>query len=58
MLMVSHTASVAVYRSSASVADDRHVAKKQVTSSWSFSRDVEEIQLGIDIIRQTSQSQV
>lgn len=50
--------SVAVYRSSTSVADDRHVAKKQVTSSWSFSRDVEEIQLGIDIIRQTSQSQV
>lgn len=56
--MVSHTASVAVYRSYTSVADDRHVAKKQVTSSWSFSRDVEEIQLGIDIIRQTSQSQV
>lgn len=50
--------SVAVYRSSTSVADDRHVAKKQVTSSWSFSRDVEEIQLGIDIIRQTSQSQI
>lgn len=50
--------SVAVYRSSTSVADDRHVAKKQVTSSWSFSRDVEEIQLSINIIRQTSQSQV
>lgn len=50
--------SAAVYRTPTSVADDRQVAKKQVTSAWSFSRNVEELQLGIDIIRQTSQSQV
>lgn len=56
--MVFHTASVAVYRTPTSVADDRHVAKKQVTSAWLFSRDVEELKLGINIIRQTSQSQV
>lgn len=56
--MVFHTVSAAVYRTPTSVADDRQVAKKQVTSAWSFSRNVEELQLGIDIIRQTSQSQV